>query len=95
MSQGISCKCHSHKQPSWRETYWRVVQLLCNFSAFNGYHETASDYSGLRCLYCGAFWRTKAKYVHTLKQATREERFSLPLKDTPPKKRKRRCRSAK
>ncbi len=81
MSQGTACKCPGHRQADWRKKYWRIIQLLCNYSAFSGYHRTASDYSGLRCLNCGTYWRTKAAYVHTLKHATEEERYSLPLKD--------------
>lgn len=45
---------------------WRVRQRLCNHSAFNGYHETPSAYSGLVCLECQATWRTKASYVSTI-----------------------------
>ena len=45
--------------------HWRVYQRYCNASAFNGYHVTPSDYSGLVCLLpgCGRRWRTKAGYV--------------------------------
>jgi hypothetical protein len=45
---------------------WVVVQYRCNFSAFNGYHQTPSDYSCCRCDECGRVWRTKAAYVDTL-----------------------------
>jgi hypothetical protein len=45
---------------------WRVVQRHGNASAFSGYHWTSSAYSGVRCLACGRFWRTKAAYVETL-----------------------------
>lgn len=37
-----------------------------NYSAFNGYHFTPSDYSALSCEACGAYWRTNAKYVDLL-----------------------------
>lgn len=50
-------------------TQIEVVQLKCNHSAFNGYHETPSDYSGVICLDCGHFWRTKSDAV-----------FKLPLR---------------
>lgn len=43
-----------------------VVQRNCNFSAFNGYRWTPSDYSLVRCE-CGWSWRTKARYVGGLK----------------------------
>ena len=48
---------------------WVVVHRLCNFSAFNGYHYTPSDYSGVRCTRCRRYWRTKAAYVATLPDA--------------------------
>lgn len=43
-----------------------VVTWHGNYSAFNGYHFTPSDYSELRCKTCGASWRTKARYVERL-----------------------------
>lgn len=36
-----------------------------NYSAFNGYHFTPSDYSEVMCLKCGWRWRTKAQWVHS------------------------------
>jgi hypothetical protein len=42
---------------------WRVVDYMCNYSAFNGYRHTSSPYSSLKCNRCGERWRTKAKYV--------------------------------
>ena len=45
---------------------WVVYQRECNFSAFSGYQQTPSDYSGIRCTACGRRWRTKAAYVATL-----------------------------
>lgn len=45
---------------------WVVTQRNCNHSAFNGYHETPSRYSTVKCLACGHKWRTKAAYVSTL-----------------------------
>lgn len=68
---GNGCKCHGPH--CLRMAKWVVVQRLCNFSAFNGYKYQASDYSGVRCLRCGQFWRTKAKYVYRLRNATGEE----------------------
>lgn len=46
--------------------FWAVIHRLCNFSAFNGYHRTPSDYSLIRCHGCGRTWRTKAAYVAEL-----------------------------
>ena len=48
---------------------WVVVQREGNASAFNGYHWTLSDYSGLRCRTCNRWWRTKAAYVRDLPDA--------------------------
>jgi hypothetical protein len=42
---------------------WRVLARECNYSAFNGYHYTPSDYSSLRCGTCGRCWRSNAGYV--------------------------------
>lgn len=55
MSGGAVCKCKP------REI--RVIHRKCNYSAFNGYHKTPSDYSLVVCLKCGQLWRTKAKYA--------------------------------
>ncbi len=46
-----------------------VVIWHGNFSAFNGYTFTPSDYSALRCTACGAYWRTKAAYVEEIDDA--------------------------
>ena len=48
---------------------WVVVQRNGNASAFNGYHWTPSDYSGIRCRTCDRYWRTKAEYVRSLPDA--------------------------
>jgi hypothetical protein len=50
---------------------WMVTQRNCNYSAFNGYHWTPSDYSRVRCFHpgCARTWRTKAKYVDALPDA--------------------------
>ena len=56
---GCQCKPKVH-------THWYVVHYRCNYSAFNGYHRTSSDYSAIACSKCGAHWRTKAAYVNKL-----------------------------
>lgn len=56
---------------------WVVVHRLCNYSAFSGYRRTRSDYSAVRCLVCGRFWRTKAAYVRTLPDATGDDSYRL------------------
>ncbi len=71
MSQGLACIC----TPKDRSR-WRVVHRNCNYSAFNGYHRTDSDYSLIRCLGCGHYWRTKADYVAILQDATPGEAVS-------------------
>lgn len=57
----MSCNCDKKDRRNWR-----VVQWFCNHSAFNGYRQTPSAYSEIRCLACGRGWRTKAAYVNTL-----------------------------
>lgn len=41
----------------------RVLDRLCNYSAFNGYRRAPSDYSAVRCSLHRRTWRTKAQYV--------------------------------
>lgn len=62
MSGNVPCTC---REPARRD-HWRVSQYRCNHSAFNGYHETPSDYSTVVCERCRGFWRTKARYVEAL-----------------------------
>jgi len=52
------------------QEHWVVVQRNGNASAFSGYHWTPSDYSGIRCLKCNRYWRTKANYVRHLPDAS-------------------------
>lgn len=63
MSGGAVCHCGKREA-------WRVVTYKANFSAFNGYRLTRSDYSEIVCQSaaggCGARWRTKAQYVERL-----------------------------
>ncbi len=49
---------------------WVVTDRNCNYSAFSGYHRTASDYCALHCLKCGGVWRTKAEYVYRVPDGT-------------------------
>jgi hypothetical protein len=46
--------------------HWVVAVRKANYSAFNGYHRTPSDYSEIRCTACPTRWRTKAAYVDRL-----------------------------
>ena len=66
MSVSFGCHCAERRKPI-RARAWVVVDRCCNYSAFNGYHWTASDYSAVYCKACGAFGRTKARYVRELK----------------------------
>lgn len=50
---------------------WVVDHRNCNHSAFNGYNETPSRWSQIRCIRCGAIWRSKAAYVDKLKDGAR------------------------
>lgn len=68
MSQGNTCNCAESKKPMG-ERAWHVIARLCNHSAFNGYRETRSEYSAVRCRVCSATWRTKAKFVSRLPDA--------------------------
>lgn len=65
MSGGKICQCPEAGKPL-DQRRWRVLDYKCNHSAFNGYHQTPSDYSALTCKGCGAVWRTKAAYVDRL-----------------------------
>lgn len=64
MSGGTSCKCDEGKKPIAQRP-WVVDVYRSNYSAFNGYRNTSSAYSAVRCTACGACWRTKAAYVES------------------------------
>ncbi len=79
MSRSYACNCHRRYAVDFREKFWRIVHFMCNYSAFNGYRRTSSDYSCVRCLNCGRYWRTKAGYVYTLRHANDQEKTAAPL----------------
>lgn len=54
---GVRCPWRHHR-PEWRVTVYKA-----NYSAFNGYRRTRSDYSEVMCLVDYHRWRTKAAYV--------------------------------
>ena len=70
MSGGAACRCR-------QRSAWRVAARQSNASAFNGYRETPSAYSEVRCLAelggCSARWRTKAAYVADTPDDTPQE----------------------
>lgn len=66
MSGGTTCKCKESTKKI-EERNWVVVNRKCNYSAFNGYKRTPSDYSAIKCQSCIACWRTKAGYVKKLR----------------------------
>lgn len=65
MSSSIPCTC-GRKRGDHSDL--KVVMYRRNYSAFNGYHYTPSDYSEVRCTRPGYIgrWRTKAAYVEGL-----------------------------
>lgn len=51
-----------------------------NYSAFGGYRFNWSNYSEIRCLNCGGYFRSKAKYVERIRSATMmESTRSIPF----------------
>jgi hypothetical protein len=72
MSVSFSCHCPERRKPI-AERNWGVYQRYCNFSAFSGYHQTPSDYSGVVCLSCRATGRTKAAFVSALPDITMKD----------------------
>jgi len=78
MSQGSACKCPEAKKPMSGRT-WAVLDRKCNYSAFNGYKYTPSDYSCIVCKSCGATWRTKASFVDQLPDFARNEDLQKDL----------------
>lgn len=84
MSGGSSCKCLERLEPitvaadsNRPGRLWRVINYKCNYSAFNGYHYTSSDYSSCTCLRCGAVWRTKSDYAGSIKSYDRETELHI------------------
>jgi hypothetical protein len=71
MSGGPVCACQPGPN---RRLSWRVLQRRSNRSAFNGYRQTPSAYSEVRCLACGAIWRTRAEYIDSLIDSSADDR---------------------
>ena len=64
-SKGDTCRAKDHRHV--------VVVRNGNYSAFNGYRRTYSDYSEIRCVQTLKVWRAKGKYVGSLPDATTED----------------------
>lgn len=73
MSGGSACRVPSHRSG------WVVTARQRNYSAFNGYHYTPSDYSEVRCPACPARWRTSAAYVADVPDWDGEESLVVPI----------------
>jgi hypothetical protein len=58
MGGDVTCRCRPRRV--------LVINRKCNYSAFNGYHRTPSDYSCVQCQCCGHVWRTKAAWVDAM-----------------------------
>ena len=73
LTNGMSERERGRNQQCARDhrAFWVVLQRECNYSAFNGYRYTPSDYSAVACRApgCGRVWRTKAAYVGGLPDA--------------------------
>lgn len=70
-----ACKCGERHRPfkndlpegsNERPRQWFVTRRNETASAFNGYRRVWSASSDIMCRVCGAFWRTKAKWVSEL-----------------------------
>ena len=73
MSTAFGCNCAERKKPV-KERRWVVTKYMCNYSAFNGYRCTHSEYSTVLCEVCGSVGRTKAAYVDQLVTHGKESR---------------------
>jgi len=66
------CNC---EEPDRR--LWRITTYKGNLSHFSKGGYATSAYSQLRCLECGRYWRTKAKYVDEIAMAEDDEAYRL------------------
>ena len=80
MSVSFHCHCAERSKPV-EQRQWVVIARKCNHSAFNGYHNTWSQYSEVFCLVCGALGRTKAGYIDKLKNGNLEEAVAMQMKN--------------
>jgi hypothetical protein len=50
-----------------RPRQWFVIRRNESCSAFNGYRSQWSDFSTVECRVCSGYWKTKAKWVGSLR----------------------------
>lgn len=65
MAVSFGCHCPERRKPV-KDRAWVVVARRCNYSAFNGWRYTPSDWSEVFCKGCHALGRTRASYVEDL-----------------------------
>ena len=72
MSARNKCTCGRKKGD---HTDLVVTMRNCNYSAFNGYHRTPSDYSMVYCTRkgCWGSWRSKDAYTYSLPDGKLED----------------------
>jgi hypothetical protein len=80
MSQGYACEDRGAHRAAGA---WIVLVRNANHSAFNGGRRTPSAYSAVACTRCGRIWRTKARYVGTLRDGSWKE--LEPTRISPPR----------
>lgn len=57
-----------------------VTARRCNYSAFNGYHRTPSEYSEVWCVDTRMVWRTKSAYVDQLPNVSPQDERDLGIR---------------
>lgn len=62
---------------------WFVMRRHERCSAFEGYRRVFSNFSDVFCLGCFRLWRTKARYVGHLPNASLEDVEALRTRTTP------------
>lgn len=84
MSGGAVCRCAECREPIKAPTganrpgrLWRVYQRRCNHSYFSRGRYAPSVYSAVRCLRCGAHWRTRGSYVDVLPDLVWKTEFNI------------------
>ena len=60
----MTCQCAERTKPV-RDRNWKIVSYKCVY--FEVLDWVASAYSSLKCLSCGAEWRTNTNYVEKIR----------------------------